>query len=372
MALALALSACVSPAAVSACSLGGGAPSDSLSPDAPLPVVTTAASMALQLSIQTTSAPGARRIVDRSWGTRDGQLTLDALTVSLDRAQARGSRTATLVVRGTLGEAASAIHAAGLDLGPDVDLTQAYVSLAQAMRRGTLGVSVGKMVTLLGEEPVEPDSLPTVSSSNLYAFVENSTELGADVRWISAHWDLRARVTQGWDVVVDDNRSASFDAQVRFMPDTASSIGATGFGGPERPGDDAHWRSGAELVAYWTRHVAMAVQLDLGHEADARAGRDASWSGAGAWLTVPAVGPRSLTLRADVVDDPEGVRTSGTLGFAPNTGQRIWSATVTGACRAWPGVQLRPELRYDRSSLPGAFHGHRAQLGAAFGVTIIA
>jgi len=70
------------------------------------------------------------------------------------------------------------------------------------------------------------------------------------------------------------------------------------------------------------------------------------------------------------VNDENGARTSGILGFPANTGQRFGSATATLNVRAWPGALVRPEVRYDRSTLP-AYAGRRDQVTFALAVAYL-
>jgi hypothetical protein len=74
----------------------------------------------------------------------------------------------------------------------------------------------------------------------------------------------------------------------------------------------------------------------------------------------------SLALRGD----RDGARTSGVLGFPPNTGHRFGSATATLNLRSWEERLLRPELRYDRSSL-AAYDGEQDQLSLAMSAAYI-
>ena len=97
----------------------------------------------------------------------------------------------------------------------------------------------------------------------------------------------------------------------------------------------------------------MYLQGDYGQEEDlVGPGENATWWGVGLWGTydvTPAVG---LALRGDYIDDKDGARTSGVLGFPANTRHKFGSATATLNIKAFPGALIRPELRYDRSNLP--------------------
>src|SRR3989449_341844 len=77
-----------------------------------------------------------------------------------------------------------------------------------------------------------------------------------------------------------------------------------------------------------------------------------------------------LALRGDYVNDENGARSSGVLGFQPNTGQKFGSATATLNIKAWPSAVVRPELRYDRSTL-ATFNGKKDQVTIALAVAYL-
>jgi diadenosine tetraphosphatase ApaH/serine/threonine PP2A family protein phosphatase len=70
------------------------------------------------------------------------------------------------------------------------------------------------------------------------------------------------------------------------------------------------------------------------------------------------------------VNDENGARTSGAVGFPANVGQKFGSATATLNVRSWPNAIVRPEIRYDRSTL-AAFGGKQSQLTYALAVTYL-
>jgi len=57
-------------------------------------------------------------------------------------------------------------------------------------------------------------------------------------------------------------------------------------------------------------------------------------------------------------------------GFSPNTGQKFGSGTATLNIKAWPSAMLRPELRYDRSTL-AAFNGKKDQITVAMALAYL-
>ena len=77
-----------------------------------------------------------------------------------------------------------------------------------------------------------------------------------------------------------------------------------------------------------------------------------------------------LALRGDYVNDQNGARTSGSFGFPANVGHKLGSATATLNVHAWPNAIVRPEIRYDRSTL-AAFGGQQTQVTFALAVTYL-
>ena len=76
--------------------------------------------------------------------------------------------------------------------------------------------------------------------------------------------------------------------------------------------------------------------------------------------------PLALALRGDHLDDTDGARTSGALGYPALACQQLSSLTATLNLRRSSGVLVRPEVRYDHSDQQ-AFDGHGDQLTFAIG-----
>ncbi|HYU36804.1 MAG TPA: outer membrane beta-barrel protein, partial [Gemmatimonadales bacterium] len=65
-----------------------------------------------------------------------------------------------------------------------------------------------------------------------------------------------------------------------------------------------------------------------------------------------------------------GARTNLAMGFPTNTGQKFGSGTATLNIKTWPSAVLRPELRYDRSTL-AAFNGKKDQITVAMALAYL-
>ena len=140
--------------------------------------------------------------------------------------------------------------------------------------------------------------------------------------------------------------------------------------GPEQLLNNSSSRAAVNVVA--SRRIVPAasvvLQLDYGHEDFA--GSKATWGAAGTWLTYDLAPSASLALRADYVNDVNGARTSGVLGFPANTGLIVRSLTSTLNLKYWAHTLVRPELRFDRATL-AVFDGSKSQVSYGMALSYI-
>jgi len=232
------------------------------------------------------------------------------------------------------------------------------------------------MVTLMGVEVIETIANPNWSEANQFIYVENFTGTGVSVETkFSDHVDAQFRVINGWDQVSDNNNRKSLMGRVGIYPDALSSRSRVGYWGPEEASNNTANRYGVNAVLW--RKVGKTnvwVQGDYGQE-QANAAlpdptQDAKWWALGAWVTYDFSPTAGLALRGDYVNDQNGARTSGLFGFSPNTGQKFGSGTATLNIRAWPNAVVRPEVRYDRSTL-ATFNLNKDQVTVALGVAYL-
>lgn len=304
------------------------------------------------------------RIAGNLYASRHDVFELDAAMLKFERVAPSDRPGSGFVVEAMAGDHASFVRAAGLDLGEHADVVQAYGTLS--FPSAGLAFSAGKMATMLGNEVIETVANPNLSVGGQCVFLENFTDTGVDAAWTGANgWSARVRVANGWDVVADNNEEKTVFGRIGWSGD-GRSVAFLGYTGSELPDSVGGQRSGAELLAGLTvRGVGLTLQLDMGREE----ALDAEWRAAGLWVRVPLREAVELALRADLLDDADGARTSGALGLPAHDGQQLMSLTGTLNVRTVPGALLRPEVRWDRSDLP-AFDGHQEQwtvaLGAAF------
>ena len=305
-------------------------------------------------------------IVGRAYDRHQNSMVINVANVTLERLPAPDRVTAGFHAEAWLGLNAAVVKSNGLDLGPDEDIWQAYAILNLPLsRKGTyLQLKGGKLATLMGVEVGEDILNPNWAIGYQDIFLEPFTETGVELDGkFSPKWDAELRLTNGWDQVVDVNKSKSVMGRLGLTPDDKTLVALFGYVGPEQPDNNSNLRSGANLVASRKFGATAAqIQLDYGQDEGAAAnGQLAKWDAAGVWLTYDVATSATLALRGDYMNDADGVRTSGVLGFPVNNGLAVGSVTATLNIKYWEHALLRPEVRFDSANLP-VFDGHKQQM----------
>src|SRR5438876_5172000 len=320
---------------------------------------------------------GDTTIVGRLYDRLQNRFMLNALAVVLDKPYDPAKFSAGFHSELLLGQDATLIKSPGFDLGAEADVPHLYVTLNVPTASGNgLQFKVGRMVTLMGVEVIETIANPNWSEANQFIYVENFTGLGVSVETkFNQYVDVQFRVINGWDQVHDNNTHKSLMGRVGIYADALSSISIVGYWGPEEPDNNTANRYGINAVVW--RKVGKTnvwVQGDYGTEQADTAlpdpTQDAKWWALGGWITYDFSSAVGLALRGDYVNDENGARTNGAFGFLPNTGQKFGSGTATLNIRAWPSAVVRPEVRYDRSTLR-TFAGEKDQVTFALAVAYL-
>jgi hypothetical protein len=323
---------------------------------------------------------GDTMIVGRLYDRFQNQYMLNALAVVLDKPYDAAKLSAGFHTEVLVGQDAYVIQSNGLNLGAQGDIPHLYVTLNVPTASGNgLQFKVGRIPTLLGLEVLETYANPNWSEGNQFIYVENFTGTGLSVETkFNNYVDAQVRVINGWDQVSDNNAHKSLMGRVGIYPDAATSLGIVVFWGPEEANDNSANRYGFEgLLWHKLGKAAVWVQGDYGTE-QANAAlpdptQDAKWWALGGWLTYDFSSTLGLALRGDYVNDENGARSSVNsvgVGFPANLGQKFGSGTATLNIRSWPNAVVRPEVRYDRSTL-AAFNGQKNQVTFALGVAYL-
>ena len=322
-------------------------------------------------------AVGDTTIVGRLYDRFQNHFMLNALAVVLDRPYDPAKLSAGFHSEVLVGQDASLIKSGGFDLGAQGDIPHLYVTLNIPTANGNgVQLKAGRIPTLMGLEVIETVANPNWSEGNQFIYVENFTGTGVSVETkFNRYLDAQFRVINGWDQVHDNNSRKSLMGRVGIYPDALTSVGIVGYWGPEEPGNDTANRYGVDVLLWRKLGAAQVwVQGDYGREqanaALADPTQDARWWALGGWVSYDVTPSVGVAVRGDYVNDENGARTSGFLGFPVNTGQKFGSATATLNLRAWPNALVRPEVRYDRSTL-AAFAGKKDQVTVALGVAYL-
>jgi hypothetical protein len=299
-------------------------------------------------------------IVGRLYDRFHDQVELNAAKLTLDKPVATDKWDAGAHVDLLFGQNPAVIQSAGLNLGTNGDIEQAYATVNIPAGDGKyVQFKAGKLVTLMGVEVIEDVVNPNLSEGNQFVYVENFTNTGLrmDVK-PAAQVDFELALINGWDVVQDNNSKKSFMGRIGITPDALTTVALVGYLGNEKAAvggvTPSGNRYGGNLVV--TRKIGskttINLQGDYGEEKDLPAvGETAKWWAAGLWAAFDVSPVLNVALRGDYMDDKDGARTSGVLGFPVNTGQKFGSGTVTFNIKRWDSVLIRPEIRYDRSNL---------------------
>lgn len=309
-------------------------------------------------------AIGDTIIVGRAYDRRNNTFLFNVANLTLERAAPVDRVAAGFRAEAWLGPQAALVKSAGLDLGPNADIWQAYVVLNLPMsgKDRYLQLKAGKMAALVGFEVGQEALNPNAAVGYQNLLVEPFTETGVELdARLGPHIDAELRLSNGWDQVVDVNSGKTVTARVGIAPDDRTLLALAGSLGPEQVLNNSSSRAALDVVASrrFTSSATVVLQLDYGREDIA--GAQATWSAAGMWLTYDRTPGASLALRADYVNDRNGARTSGVLGFPANTGMSVGSLTATLNLKQWAHTLVRPELRFDRATLP-VFDGSRSQV----------
>src|SRR6059036_212067 len=208
-------------------------------------------------------------IVGRLYDRLQNRFTLNAFGIVLEKPYDPTKRSAGFHTEILFGPNATVIKSGGgaLDLGTQADIPHLYVTLNLPTANGSgVQFKAGRIPTLLGLEVIETAGNPNWSEGNQFIYVENFTAVGVSVETkLNRYLDVQFRVINGWDQVSDNNKRKSLMGRVGISPDARTSIGVTGFWGPEQTDNDQANRYGVEALIWRKLGTAQLwVQGEIG------------------------------------------------------------------------------------------------------------
>lgn len=243
----------------------------------------------------------------------------------------------------------------GLADGPDeqFDLTQLYADIFLPVGSG-LNIRVGKFVTLLGSETINPNTNLFYSHSYLFGYAIPFTHTGVMGTYnLSDAWAVDFGFSRGWEQSLEDNNGCAIDIFGRVTwnidPKKATKLYVTGIGGPERAGNSEDYRYVLDVI-FTTKladQLTLTLNADFGFEDGAADdGDDASWYGIAGYLTYSVNEWLAVNVRGEWFQDADNSRGLGTDGS-------VYEATLGldikpfASNKNLAGLRFRPEIRYD-------------------------
>ena len=284
-------------------------------------------------------------------------------------------------VEAIYGADAGLIHANGLsdyydgprDPKNQLDLTQLYVDFAIPVGNGLL-VRVGKFVTLLNQEVIDPEGNALYSHSFLFVFSAPLTQTGILASYnLTDAWSVTAGITRGWDQAFDDNNDAiDFLGQVKWAANKDTTAILNLSIGPQRTNNTSDYRYVLDFVFNTTvsDQLTVAANADFGWEDNAALdGNTAYWYGIAGYGGYKINDNFTLNGRAEWFHDDDGARTG-------ISNINLYEFTIGLNVKPLPKdrwgqyLQIRPEFRWDLSQ-KDVFDSFSKDNQLTFGVDII-
>ncbi|MCM8811478.1 MAG: porin [Candidatus Omnitrophica bacterium] len=255
-----------------------------------------------------------------------------------------------------VGEDAEIVGSVTTGLGSttdEIDLQQAYVEALVPVGSG-LNVKAGKFVTLHGAEVIESKDNWNFSRSYLFGYAIPFTHTGVRLSYPLTSWlTTTAGVSNGWDVVDDNNTGKTLEWMLAATPTAKTSLCATVMYGPEQTNDNHDDRFLLDVVLGYNpcERLSLKLNYDYGQEHDATIEdlEDASWHGVAGYARYQFNDWYALALRSEYFVDYDGIRTG--VRAANGVGDvGLWELTVTNEFKLYKDLITRLEYRHDHAT----------------------
>ncbi len=244
-----------------------------------------------------------------------------------------------------MGSDADVSASVGTGAADQVDVQEAYAQYAN----GAFTFMGGKFATLAGAEVIESPSNTNFSRSILFGYAIPFTHTGVRAAYaLSDSTKFYLGVNNGWDVVrksVAGNTDKTLEVGVSSTPVKPLTLAANFYSGKEVAAANGT-RDVVDLVATYnvTDALSFVLNFDSGSQENAvTVGSKAKWNGLAAYVNYKLSDLWRVSLRAEDFDDKDGFRT-GVV-------QKWKETTLTLAHMPSKNVELRGEVRYDKSNV---------------------
>jgi hypothetical protein len=224
----------------------------------------------------------------------------------------------------------------------------------------TFNVAFGRFDAPIGfERDDEPLNLIPTESFN-FEFARPAKLTGAMVRYaMSPRATVGVFAANGWDEELDNNTGKTTGARLQLFPAAGAAVGLNALYGPEEDATNASQRTLLTADATLQPTPRLIVGLEANYGSQRAASTGLTWMGGLAtvfWRFGRSVG---LTVRGEVLDDPEGaatgtVQTLRSLTVSPwyfyrEAQEGVFSSIENTSFRL-PAFAVRPAIRFDAST----------------------
>lgn len=306
------------------------------------------------------------------WNTKDNsfsinkvKLTLASKPVASDKWDA-GFQTSLL-----FGEDAAALNSPGPNTSFN-DLREAYLELNIPIGTG-LDIKAGEMISLLNYESGDGGAAnPNFSQGNQWWFTGNGPSAGIQATYnFTDKVGLTLRVDNGlFQGPVDSNQGKAVSGSLALKPTKDLWVNLIAW---YENGSGSVKTSGVSSIGgyQFTAKLGTGYEVDY-FNFDAPSGTTELWS-VGGWVWYNFTDMVGLALRADFVDNPDGVlapavRTGADI-TSPDTSGNLGSITLTLNLKPTASLKVQPEVRYDYTSYTGGLNGRKNRFIVGCGAT---
>ena len=321
-----------------------------------------------------TSTPPGQTSPGYLWNRKSGNFSLNKvkLTLASPPAEASGDNwSAGYRVSLMFGQDAPIVNS-GSGITGFSSIREAYVELNAPVGTG-LNIKVGELISLLNYESGDGGAAnDNFSQGYQWFYTGNGPAAGVQLGYTFTDWlDAKVRVQNGlYAGPVDNNQAKTVVASIGLKPSATTWVNLVGSTGREGGVDSGI--NVASLLGGW----AVTDKFHLGTELDyfwfdTKGGTAPVWS-TGGFASYSFTSMVGVALRAEFLSDARGVDASGDpLGFPVNTGNDLTSFAFTVNFKPAPNVKIQPEVRFDHSSLKGAFGTHNDRVILGLGVSYL-
>jgi hypothetical protein len=255
--------------------------------------------------------------------------------------------------------------------GPDeqFDLTQLYADVNIPIGSG-LKVRVGKFVTTIGYEYINPTQNPLFSHSYLFGFAIPFTHTGVVGFYnLNEQTQIHFGMTRGWEQSLEDNNDAHDylgGIALTLSPETKIYLNASI--GPQQTDNSRDYRWLLDFIISHNigDNLSLALNADWGWE-DIEGTGDATWWGVAGYVSYKFNDMFAVNGRVEYFNDDDGARGLGTSVMEFTAGLDIKPLVSQ---KNFASLRVRPEIRYDLSD-DNIFDGGGDDNQFTFGVDVL-